>query len=59
MSLLQWLKLLKLNEKDAVAGVSALSNDEPGRDSTSIRIYVKMLKACKDAGVRTYLTANR
>ncbi len=32
--------------------------DEPGRDSTSIVFMSKLLKACKDAGVRTYLTAN-
>jgi hypothetical protein len=32
--------------------------DEPGRDSTSIVFMSKLLKACQDAGVRTYLTAD-
>lgn len=32
--------------------------DEPGRDSTSIKYMIILLKACRDAGVRTYLTAN-
>jgi hypothetical protein len=32
--------------------------DEPGRDSTSIRYMIILLKACRNAGVRTYLTAD-
>jgi len=32
--------------------------DEPGRDSVAVKFMAIILKACKDAGVRTYLTAN-
>lgn len=32
--------------------------DEPGRDSTSIKYMIILLKACRAAGVRTYLTAD-
>jgi hypothetical protein len=32
--------------------------DEPGRDSTSIKFMTIVLKACKAAGVRTYITAS-
>jgi hypothetical protein len=32
--------------------------DEPGRDSIAIKYMVILLKACKAAGVRTYITAN-
>lgn len=32
--------------------------DEPGRDSTAIKFMILLLKACKDGGVRTYLTAD-
>jgi hypothetical protein len=32
--------------------------DEPGKDTTSIKFMIILLKACKDAGIRTYLTAD-
>lgn len=33
--------------------------DEPSTDPASVRFMVTVLKACKDAGVRTYVTADR
>jgi len=32
--------------------------DEPSTDPAAVKVMVKVLKACKDAGVRTYVTAD-